>query len=258
MKEEQLMQNNYPWNNEIPKDKAALWFLGQAGYYLKSGDCTVMIDAYLTDSCGRNSPLFSRIIPTPVEPGEVKTDIFITTHDHTDHLDPETIEAYAFKDTTIFVSPRHAAKHLRKLNIPEKNIKVIDHGDTMQLPGVKIEGVFALATDAGSIDTCGYKLTFDNGKSVYHTADTAFCNLLLKAAPNADVLLTCINGKFGNLNIAEAIELTQAVNPKYVIPNHYDIMALNSENPESFRYFYKSTKSNAQCVILEIMEQFVW
>jgi len=252
------MQNKYPWDNEVPADKAALWFLGQAGYYMKSGNCTVMIDPYLTDSCGKSSPLFSRCIPTPVDPAKVTTDIFITTHDHTDHLDPETIEAYAYKENTLFVSPRHTAKHLAKLNIPPENIKVIDHGDIMQLHGVKIEGVFALATDAGSVDTCGYKLTFDNGKSVYHTADTAYCDLLLQAAPNADVLLTCINGKFGNLNIAQAIELTRAVNPKYVIPNHYDIMALNSENPESFRYFYESMKLPAQCVILEIMKQFTW
>ena len=225
---------------------------------MKSGNCTVMIDPYLTDSCGRNSPKFSRMIPVPVDPAKVKTGIFITTHDHTDHLDPETIEAYAYKDITTFVSPRHTARHLEKLGIPKNNIQVIDHGDTADLPGVKIEGVFALATDAGSIDTAGYKLTFENGKNVYHTADTAYCDLLLKACPKADVLLTCINGKFGNLNIAQAIELTRAVNPEYVIPNHYDIMALNSENPESFRFFYEMTKQPAKCVILGIMEQFMW
>jgi len=252
------MQNNFPWDIEIPNDKAALWFLGQAGYFMKSGNCTVMIDPYLSDRCGKKSPLFSRRIPVPVDPAEIRTDIFITTHDHTDHLDPDTIEAYNHKDATIFVSPRHTAKHLEELNIPPANIKIIDHGDHAQLPGVKIEGIFALATDAGSIDTAGYKLTFDNGKSIYHTADTAYCDLLLKACPNADVLLTCINGKFGNLNIAQAIELTRAVNPKYVIPNHYDIMALNSENPESFRYFYEQTKQQAKCIILEIMEQFMW
>ena len=252
------MQKNFPWDATIPADNASLWFLGQAGYYFMSGNCTVMIDPYLTDSCGKNSPLFSRTYPTPVDPAEVKVDIFIVTHDHTDHLDPETIGAYAFKDTTMFVSPRHAAKKLAKLGIPTSNITVIDHGDTAQLPGVRIDGVFALSTSPDTIDTAGYLLTFDNGKSVYHTADTAFCDLLLKACPKADVLLTCINGKYGNLNIAQAIELTLAVTPRYVIPNHYDVMALNSENPESFRYFHGATDSKAECVILGILEQFTW
>jgi L-ascorbate 6-phosphate lactonase len=81
----------------------------------------------------------------------------------------------------------------------------------------------------------------------------------LKAAPkNIDVLLTCINGKWGNLNLNEAIKLTQAVEPRYVIPNHYDIMALNSENPESFKVFCKFAGVKSEVVILEAMEEFIW
>jgi len=250
------MNEKYPWDMDIPEDKTAIWFLGQAGYYMKSGSCSLTIDPYLTDSVGKITPQFSRAIPSPVDPAQLKVDIFIVTHDHTDHLDPETIKAYKHKKTTTFVSPRHAAKHLLKLDIPAENIKIVDHGDTMQLPGVRIDGVFALATSADTIDTCGYLLTFDNGKSVYHTADSAYCDLLLEACPKADLLLTCINGKFGNLNIAQAVKLTGAVKPKYVIPNHYDIMAFNSENPESFRYFFEQAKIDSQCVILELMGEF--
>jgi len=245
-----------PWNNHIPQDKAALWFLGQAGYYLKSGDTTVIIDPYLSDCVGKVAPDFARAYPVPVPPGEIKADIFIVTHDHLDHLDPETIAAYAHKETTAFVSPRHAAKHLLKLGIPQENVTVIDHGDTATLRGVCIEGVFALATSPDAIDTTGYKLTFEGGKSVVHTSDTAYCDLLLQAYPKADVLLTCINGKYGNLGVAEAVKLTAAMRPKYVIPNHYDVMALNSENPESFRFFAKDT--GAECVILQVLEQFTW
>jgi len=154
----------------------------------------------------------------------------------------------------MFVSPRHTAKTLVRLGVPQSNITVIDQGDEAELPGVKIKGVFALPTGPDCLDTCGYLITFANGKSVYHTADTAFCPLLLKAAPRADVLLTCINGKWGNLHIDEAIELTLAVKPKFVIPNHYDVMPLNAENPESFRYFLYKQETTAQCVILKTME----
>ena len=224
---------------------------------MKSCGQTILIDPYLTDSVGKVAPLFSRTYPTPVNPADIKADIFIVTHDHTDHLDPETIEAYAHKDTTVFVSPRHAAKKLRSLGIA--NVEVVDHGDSAVINGVKITGVFALATSADTVDTCGYLLTFPNGKTVYHTADTAHCSLLLEAAPKGiDMLLTCINGKYGNLNIAQAVELTKAVNPKYVIPNHYDVMALNAENPESFRYFCNSGNVQAEVVVLETMETFTW
>ena len=246
----------FPWNEPISSDSAALWFLGQAGYYMKSGDVTVLIDPYLTNSVGKVAPDFTRAYPSPVAPGDIKADIFMVTHDHLDHLDPETIAAYAHKKTTIFVSPRHAAKHLQKLGVPKENIKIVDHGDTAEVCGVTIEGIFALATGPDVLDTTGYKITFANGKSVSHTSDTAFCDLLLHSFPKTDVLLTCINGKFGNLNIAEAVKLTRAVEPEYVIPNHYDAMALNSENPESFKYFAKDEK--AECVILPLMGRFTW
>lgn len=250
------MSKTFSWNGPVPESQAALWWLGQAGYYMKSGDCTVLIDPYLTDSVGKAAPLFTRTYPSPVRPDEVKADIFIVTHDHTDHLDPETIAAYTHKQTTVFVSPRHAAKHLIKLGISQERIKVTDHGDSITLSGVQIDGIFALGTGPDVPDTAGYKITFANGKSVYHTSDTAFCDLLLKACPKADVLLTCINGKFGNLNIAEAVELTKAVKPRYVIPNHYDVMALNSENPESFKYFCQVEGS--ECKILTLLERFTW
>ena len=245
-----------PWDEPVPDNKAAMWWLGQAGYYMKCGKCTLLIDPYLTDSVSKSAPLFARAYPAPVQPEAVKADIFIVTHDHMDHLDPETITRYHHKDTTIFVSGRHAAKHLIELGISQNNIKVVGHGDFIELPGVRIDGIFALATDPNTLDTTGIKITFANEKSVYHSSDTAFCDLLLKACPKADVLLTCINGKFGNLNIAEAVELTKAVKPKYVIPNHYDVMALNSENPESFRYFCQVEGS--ECRVLTPLEQFMW
>ena len=247
---------NFPWDTQISEGKAALWFLGQAGYYMKSGGVTLMIDPYLSDSVGRRVPQFSRTYPAPVAPDEVKADIFVVTHNHLDHLDPATIGPYAYKDSTVFVSPRHAAKALAELGIPAKNIVVADQGDTVEVLGVTIEGIYALATSPDVLDTTGYKFTFANGKSVYHTSDTAFCDLLLKACPKADVLLTCINGKFGNLGIDQAVALTKAVGPRYVIPNHYDVMAFNSENPESFRYFCQVP--DARCVVLEAMGEFVW
>ena len=252
------MSNSFPWEIEIPKEKASLWWLGQAGYYIKSADCTILIDPYLSDFCGKSSPLFSRATPIPADPSKIKADIFIVTHDHLDHLDPETITAYSHKKSTIFFAPRFAAKKLAQFDIPVKNIRIVDQGDSINLPGVCIKGIFALPTSADVLDTAGFLLTFANGKSVYHCSDTAFCDLLLKACPRADVLLTCINGKFGNLNTEQAFELTKAVNPKYVIPNHYDVMALNSENPEFFKYLCTSAKIKAKCIITRPLEQFIW
>ncbi len=98
-----------------------------------------------------------------------------------------------------------------------------------------------------------------NGRSVYHSSDTAFTALLLEAAPRAvEVLLVPINGKWGNLNVEQAVALTAAVGPRFVLPNHYDLMALNAENPETFRWFCQQRQLTSRCVIPTVMQPFLW
>jgi len=243
---------------DLPDKSAALWFFGQAGYYLKAQGHGILIDPYLSDSVGRSDVRFARQYPSPVQAGDIKADIYIVTHDHLDHLDPETIAQYRYKDSTQFVAPRFAAKKLAVLGVPKGNIHICDSGDSIELDGVIIKGVFALGTSPDVLDTTGYLISFPNGKSVYHSSDTAYCRLLLEACPHADVLLVCINGKDGNLNVQEAVEMTKAVDPLYVIPNHYDMMALNAENPEVFQYYCGEAGIEKKCVIMSVIDPFIW
>src|SRR5512144_341428 len=129
-----------PFDVALKPDQAALFFLGQAGYALRACGRTVVIDPYLSDSVGKTVPEFSRIVPVPVEPGAFKADIFIVTHDHLDHLDPETVSAYAFKDATYFVAPRLAAKKLLSLGVPRQNITRVDSGENVAIDGIRITG----------------------------------------------------------------------------------------------------------------------
>jgi L-ascorbate 6-phosphate lactonase len=238
----------------MQNEEAGLWFLGQAGYIARSREVSLAIDPYLSDSVGATDPDFTRQIPVPIEPGDLDVDIFIVTHDHLDHLDPDTVRGYRHVDSTVFVAPRLAAGKLVELGVPKESIVRIDSGEAQSIKGVCITGVFALPTGKEVIDTTGYLVEFENGRSFYHASDTAYCELLLKAAPHAEVLLVPINGKWGNLNIEQAALLVEAVKPRTVIPNHYDVMALNSENPEAFRHRCKG----ADCVILPVMQPFIW
>jgi len=224
--------------------------LGQAGYLIRDGSVCVVIDPYLSDSAAKVDPALTRLFAPPVAPEELKADIFIVTHDHLDHLDPETIEAYTHKETTAFVAPRLAAKKLASLDIPESMIHVVDHAGRRVFPHVAIEGIFALGTSPDSVDTAGYLLTFDCGKTVYHTADTSYCQLLLDCAPRADALLVCINGKWGNLNVEEAVALTLKTSPKYALPNHFDTMAPNTADPALYERFLTEGSFPGECVIL--------
>src|SRR2546422_814566 len=65
---------------------------------------------------------------------------------------------------------------------------------------------------------------FANGRSVYHTSDTALHPLVLAAAPREpDVMLVPINGKWGNPGPEQAAEFAATLRPRFVLPNHYDL-----------------------------------
>ncbi len=243
----------------LQSSEAALWWLGQAGYILRSDRCTVAIDPYLSDSAAGSNREFARLFPVPIEPEQLDVQVLVVTHDHADHLDPETIARYQHKSTTAFVAPRHTANHLRKLGIPSECLHVVEAGDVWQCEGLQIQGVFALPTGADVLDTTGYLLTFESGRSVYHTSDTCFHPLVLDAAPRQpDVMLVPINGKWGNPNPEQAVAFAEVVQPRFVIPNHYDLMELNLENPETFRWLCQHQSLEARCVIAGRMKPFVW
>ena len=244
---------------DLRPDQAALCFLGQAGYLIRTGGVTVAIDPYLSDSAAAGAPEFTRRFSPPLRPEDLRVDLYLVTHDHLDHLDPETIQRYPHRQTTRFIAPRLAARKLHALGVPEENIGRLDVGEDGTWSGVTVHGVFALPTSLDVLDTTGYLLRFANGRTVYHTSDTAFTPLLLQAAPRgADVMLVPINGKWGNLNVEQAVELTAVVGPRYVMPNHHDLMALNAENPETFRWFCQRRKLGTRCIIPEVMKPFVW
>ncbi len=244
--------------HKLKDNQAALWFLGQSGFVIKSAGVTVAIDPYLSDSVAKVSPQLKRRFPPPLEPSALNVDIYIATHDHLDHLDPQTIAAYRHKKTTTFVGPRFVCKKFAELGIDSKNIVKIDTGESKIVKGIEISGIYAVANDSSVIDTAGFKIVFANDRSVYHTSDTDFSPLLLQCAPSAEVGLFCINGKWGNLNIEQAAALANKVNPMFAIPHHYDLMKLNSENPEAFRYQMHFINPRIEVKIAAVMKPFVW
>jgi L-ascorbate 6-phosphate lactonase len=240
-------------------DQAGLWFLGQSGYILRSATVTVVIDPYLSDSVREIAPEFGRLYPPPLAPADLQADIYVITHDHLDHLDPQTIGGYRHVENTTFVAPRLACKKLAALGIPTANIVRVDSGESTNIRGVEITGIYALPDEAEVIDTTGYWIKLPNGRNVYHTSDTEFCDLLMKCSPKAEVLLVCINGKDGNMGAQSAARLAKAVAPRVgAIPNHYDLMALNAENPQVFAYFARQECPEVPVKILQPLEPLVW
>ncbi|MFQ3670972.1 MAG: MBL fold metallo-hydrolase [Verrucomicrobiia bacterium] len=241
-------------------DEAALWWLGQAGYLVRSMGLTLAIDPYLSDS-GAAGGQMRRLYPPPLDPRQLKVDIFLITHDHVDHLDPETVGAYNHMSTTTFVAPRHAAAHLRRLGVSDEHLVSIHAGDVWEHGPLTVLGTFCLPTDKSALDTTGYCLRFRNGRSCWFVSDTAWTPLVIRAAPRDPVpeaVLLPFNGKFGNINIEQALDIVEPLKPRFIFPNHHDCMRLNTEDPESFLFFATRRGLRDACVFPALMRPFVW
>lgn len=68
-----------------------LWWLAQAGFVFKSHKGHIIyVDPYLSDAVERLHG-FKRMSLSPIKAEEVKADLIINTHEHTDHLDPDAL-----------------------------------------------------------------------------------------------------------------------------------------------------------------------
>ncbi len=198
-------------------------WIGQSGYLLSDGVTTICIDPYLSDAVNRvaNRP---RVVKAPFRPEELQTDVVICTHNHLDHVD---IDAIPRMDKKIrFFAPCDCKDTLMELGV--KQYTNFNEGKTVQIGDFEITAVFADHT----VPTIGLVIKH-SGNTLYFTSDTLYHERLTEI--ECDILFICINGKLGNMNVNEAIEMTKKIAPKTAVPNHYDMFESNSENPENFR-----------------------
>ena len=250
---------------EVSSGHVALWWLGQAGFILKSaGGTTIAIDPYLTNSCyetAGNSDLdVNRLFPPPIAPGELKVDAIALTHSHQDHCDPKTIQAYRVAGGDgMFVAPGETAEKLAAMGIPGDKILLIWPNKEHRIGDVRIKATFAIPYWGDDVTHIGYLAIVENGPSIYFTGDTDYHDILGYVADHKpDIMVTVINGAFRNLGPNEAAKLTAKVNPKVVIPCHHDLFADNSLNPRLFRSCLHAMGLSDRYKLLEHGQTFIF
>jgi L-ascorbate 6-phosphate lactonase len=238
---------------KIKRDEVLVCFLGQTGFIFRTPEVSLCVDPYLSDSCGKNEAMTKelgvalvRALPILINPEELDVDFVFATHEHQDHADPETLTGIKAEKTKI-VGPTQVIKLLADLGIPaEKGIE-LNAGEVRAFGSASVRAVYARHAP-GNV---GYVFEVA-GLKFYTTGDSEFDERLLEVAQYApDVLLVCINGKWGNMTSTEAVELTRRLHPKVVIPMHYDMFTVNSADPKAFAEAVGQSGSSSRVVILE-------
>jgi len=232
-----------------------LWWLGQSGFLLQWRGRHVLLDPYLSDSLTRKYTQTDkphvRMTELVIDPAELSfVDIVTSSHNHTDHLDADTLEPILARNPAVkLVIPEanrmFVADRLR-IKIDSAALIGLDDGGTIELAGIRFSGVASAhetveRDEQGRAKFLGYVLQF-GGWSLYHSGDTLrYDGMAEKLRPFAvDVALLPINGRAperrvpGNLSGPEAAQLAHDIGAKLVIPCHYDMFEFNTASPEGF------------------------
>ncbi len=178
------------------------------------------------------------IDPYILPEGEVeKADLVIFTHGHFDHcVDPSRI----MKEDTITIGCdcRYASRDIRP-------------GDHISLEGIEIEAVYAYNPNkpfhpkgAG----VGVIIEID-GVKIYHTGDTEYIPEMEELKGKVDVALLPIGGTY-TMDVGQAVKAADIIEPKLVIPMHYNVIEGTEADPEEFKRKVESLGKGIKVEIL--------
>lgn len=217
----------------IKEDEVGVFFLGQAGFVLKTHEGELIaVDPYLSDCCERYFG-FKRLMPHILGADELIFDYLVASHAHFDHFDPDSVPLLLANGTTKFVGAKDTAAECERLGIKE-NLSFLSVGDTAHLGSVKLT---AIRCDHGADTPHAIGLLFEvAGKRIYMMGDTAYRPDWLddEKIQGVDLLILPINGAFGNLNASEAARVVKALAPKLAVPCHYWNFAQHFGSPFDF------------------------
>ena len=221
-----------------------LWWLGQSGFLIAWDGRTAAIDLYLSDSltekyAGTDKPhvRMSQRVVRPELLAHANLQVVFATHQHTDHLDPQTLTPmFRACPCATLVVPR-PLRELAAKRAGMRRLMGVSDGSTGHLGGFTFEAVPAAhptieTDDRGDLTCVGYIITA-GPRRIYHCGDTVvFGGMAERLRPlSVDVAILPINGKIGNMSGRDAARLAKQIGAKLVIPCHYDMFEFNTADP---------------------------
>jgi len=230
-----------------------LWWLGQSGYLLQWQGKRVLIDPYLSDSLTKKylttDKPHTRMSELVLNPELLKgISIVTSSHNHTDHLDAETLIPVSKNNPGIkFIIPEANRNFVaERAKCPTDFPIGSNDGKSVSVDGFTFYGMPAkhneIEWDAdGCCKYMGYVIEF-GGYKIYHSGDTLWFDGMVEMLQPflVDVAILPINGNkperkvAGNLNCSEAALLGKAIHAKTVIPCHYDLFTFNTADVNDF------------------------
>jgi L-ascorbate 6-phosphate lactonase len=201
-----------------------IWWVGNAGWLIKSNDLLIGIDLDLSAE--------DKVQPPPITAQELagELDVAFVTHHHGDHCNIPTIRTLARSGKCLFVLPQPCLKEVSGLGIARDRIIVPEPLQPFDIKGIHVEPVHAihgnqeftvLTREPDFIEkithNCGYVFNIQ-GKRFFHPGDSVLTEEHL-GLQNIDVLF--ISPTVHNMYIDRSVTLINHLQPAYIFPQHF-------------------------------------
>jgi L-ascorbate metabolism protein UlaG (beta-lactamase superfamily) len=256
---------------QVEHGQAAIWWLGQSGFAIKTQSKLLYFDLYLSDylteKYAQTAKPHVRMTRAPLHGSDLRAgDLVFVSHRHGDHLDPVTLRAACAALPKLRVILPQRCVELG-IQVGLERMIPMRGGDAIRIGGVMI---YAVPSAHPYIDHdpalghayLGYVVDAD-GVRFYHSGDTVvypgLAERLISLDP--DWLFLPINGAVApdtppNMDIDDAIALAQAVGGGTpVIPMHYEMFTFNTADVRLFSE--RAARAGVPHAVLQCGKRFI-
>ena len=238
---------------EETPDALRLWWLGQSGYLVQWQGQHLLLDPYLSDSLTKKyantAKPHIRMTERAIAPERLNfIDVVTSSHNHTDHLDGETLGPLlqVNPNLQVIVSAANRAFAADRLQVASERLTAITLDASITVGAFTFHAVPAAHEQIEQDEQGHHKfigLIVEVGPwTIYHSGDTVLYDGMVETLRrwSIDLALLPINGRdpkrgvAGNLSGIEAAQLGKDTGAKLVIPGHYDLFEFNTVTPEEF------------------------
>ncbi len=234
-----------------------LFFVGQAGFIIKSSSGKLLaVDLYLSNCVERIEGHigFKRLLPQILDPSTLAFDYIICTHPHLDHFDADAIPEMVSKGSKLFCSVE-CEKLVHQLHMEYYNAQItyVRPGDKTVIGDYEITFVNC-DHGKGAPDAVGVVVKVD-GKTIYEVGDSCLrLDRIGEILQPLDVLISPINGMYGNMNSDDTVTLAETLKPAVTIPCHYGMFT--SHGGDVKRFYDLMTEKKLPMMIMQQGETY--